>query len=137
MAKFFVLLILPIGTDVTDSEAVERVALEMMTPFRMREDEVPTRGGYWDYFFCCTKKWMDDSQLSYSEYAVSAEQSLVLFPAEQLGPDGVANVIVTPKGEWHGSAATYTTSDSGWEARALEIFHSYRGHSAVLAYCHG
>jgi len=32
---------------------------------------------------------MDESQLSYSHYAVPKEQSLVLFPAEQLGPNGV------------------------------------------------
>jgi len=46
VAKYFVLLILPIGTDVADPAAVERVASEMMRPFEMWQEDVPAENGH-------------------------------------------------------------------------------------------
>jgi hypothetical protein len=47
---------------------------------------------------------MDQCRLSYSCYVgVPAEQSLIVFPVEQLTAAGVTDLLVTPKGEWHRS----------------------------------
>jgi hypothetical protein len=81
---------------------------------------------------------MDQCRLSYSCYVgVPAEQSLIVFPVEQLTAAGVTDLLVTPKGEWHRSKATYTTEYPAWTAEALGISRSFPGHFAVLAYCHG
>lgn len=138
LMKYFALLILPEDTDATDPSAVERAAFEMMKPFKMWQDDVPVENGHWDCYWCCTKEWMDQSQLSYACYSgVPAAQSLIVFPVEQLSAEGVTDSLVTPGGEWHRSKATYTENDPGWEAKALGICLSFPGHFAVLAYCHG
>ena len=50
--KYFTLIILPKGVDPLDTSSVERVAAEMMGPFKMWEDETPLGNAHWDYFWC-------------------------------------------------------------------------------------
>ncbi|MDB0566546.1 hypothetical protein AB6Q13_11500 [Ralstonia solanacearum] len=136
--KYFTLIILPNSIDPLDTSSIERVAAEMMNLFKMREDDTPVENAHWDYYWCCTKEWMDQSQLSYSTYVgVPPAQPLVVFPVDQLTAEGVTYSVLTPNGEWHRSKATYEREDSSWEAEALRICRAFAGHFAVLAYCHG
>jgi|GEM_PF-1699081 len=136
--KFFAILILPTNIDANNAESIEKSASELMRPFKMWEDDIPAERGRWDYYWCCTKEWMDESQISYSAYVgVPSHQSLIVFPVETLSGDGITDSIITPNGEWHRSRATYTEDDPSWEAKALGICKSFPGHFCVLAYCHG
>lgn len=136
--KYFALLILPPGTDITDSKAIESAASAMMQPFKMWEDDIPAERGRWDYYWCCTKAWMDESNLSYACYSgIAADQPYIVFPVEQLDAEGVADSLVTPNGEWYRSKATYTEDDPDWPDKALAICRAFHRHYAVLAYCHG
>ncbi|MEK8035055.1 hypothetical protein AACH06_29920 [Ideonella sp. DXS29W] len=135
---FFAILILPMGTDVTDEKSVEQAASELMRPFEMWKDEIPVESGHWDYYWCCSKEWMDESQISYSAYTgIPVDQPLVVFPVEQLSVEGVTDSIVTPRGEWIRSKSTYVEEDPPWDAKALGVCRSFPGHFGVLAYCHG
>ena len=136
--KFFAILILPTETDATDEKSVKHAASELMRPFEMWKDEVPVENGRWDYYWCCSKEWMDENQFSYSAYTgIPSGQSLVVFPVEELTAGCAADSIVSPSGEWIRSKATYTEEDPLWDAKALGIFKSFPGHFGVLAYCHG
>ncbi len=136
--KYFTLIILPSGMDPLDTSAVELIAAEMMNPFQMWEDDTPVENARWDYYWCCTREWMDQNQLSYSAYVdVPQAQPLVVFPVDQLTAEGITYSVLTPHGTWHRSKATYEREDPSWEAEALRICRAFVGHFAVLAYCHG
>ena len=136
--KYFALIILPIDINPLDSQSIESAAAEMMGPFKMWEDDTPIGNARWDYYWCCTKEWMDQSQLSYSAYAgIPEAQPLVVFPVDQLTAEGVTYSVLTPHGDWYRSKATYEKADPSWDAEALRICRSFGGHFGVLAYCHG
>ena len=136
--KFFALLILPQDIDGRDAESVWRAASALMRPFKMWEDDVSVKDGRWDYFWCCTKEWMEQSQIDCTVYTgISVDQPFIMFPVEKLPVEGIPDSIVTPNREWHRSQATYTRQDPEWEARALNVLRAFSGHLAVLAYCHG
>lgn len=136
--KFFATLILPMEADISDRKSVERFSAEMMRPFKMWEDDIPAENGCWDYYWCCTKEWMEESRIGYSSYrGIPAGQPFVLFPADRITAEGVTDSIVTPNGEWLRSKASYTEDDPSWTASAIGICRSFPGHFAVLAYCHG
>ncbi|MHA6834242.1 hypothetical protein [Ralstonia pseudosolanacearum] len=117
---------------------MERVAALMMNPFKMWEDDTPIENAQWDYYWCCTREWMDQRQLSYSAYAgIPQTQPLVVFPVDQLTAEGLTDSVLTPHGDWYRSKATYEREDPSWETEALGICRSFAGHFAVLAYCHG
>lgn len=136
--KFFALLVLPQDIDGRDAELIQRAASALMRPFKMWEDDVPVKDGHWDYFWCCTKEWMEQTQMDYAQYTgVPPDQPFIIFPIEQIGIEGIPDSIVTPDGKWHRSNSTYTQEDASWKIRALHVLRSFPGHLAVLAYCHG
>jgi len=136
--KFFAIVILPKGTDETDAKQVEQAASSLMQPFKMWEDDVPVENGQWDYYWCCSREWMEESRISYFAYkGIPESQPLVVFPVAHLSNEGITDSIVTPTGEWHRSKATYEEEDPSWDAKASGILRAFPGHFGVLAYCHG
>lgn len=136
--KFFAILILPCGIDPTDSKMVEHTASVLMRPFKMWEEDVSAANGRWDYYWCCTKEWMNESHLDFAAYqSASSEQAPIVFALDELTADGVTDSIITPDGEWHRSMATYTEEDPLWESKALRVFSSFPGHFGALLFCHG
>ena len=136
--KFFAVLILPKDIDLNTEKSVEHATSALMRPFKMWEDDVPVENGRWDYYWCCTKEWMNESHLDYSAYpSASNEQAPIVFPVDQLTSEGVPYSIITPEGEWHRSKATYVDADPSWELEALNICRSFPGSFGVLLYCHG
>jgi len=136
--KFFAVLILPRDIDPADAKSVEHCASVLMRKFKMWEDDTPVEDGHWDYYCCCTKEWMNECRLDCSAYpSTSSEQAPIVFAVDQLQPESVTDSIITPRGEWHRSKATYNEEDPLWGLKALSIFRSFPGYFGVLLYCHG
>lgn len=136
--KFFAIVILPKAVDPSNTAMVELAVSELMQPFKMWEDDISEGEGHWDYYWCCTRDWMDQSECDYSAYAITpADQPLVIFQVEHLSASGVTPAVISPTGEWYQSKATYAKEDHSWEPVCLTICSSFPGHLAILVYCHG
>lgn len=136
--KFYALIILPREIDIADPDAIESAAASQMKPFQMWQDDIPVGKRHWDYYWCCTKEWLTESQIDFTGYPTAlADHPYLLFPAETLTMDGVVDAIVSPEREWLQSESTYETEDPCWPSKAIEICKRFAGHYVVLAYCHG
>lgn len=136
--KFFAILILPKHTNASDARLVEHTASVLMRPFKMWEDDVPAENGFWDYYWCCTKEWMEERRIDHAAYpSTVSRQAPIVFPVAQVPLAGMTDSIITPNGEWHRSKGSYAEEDPSWAPEALNICRSFAGHFAVLLYCHG
>ena len=136
LMKFYALVILPIGTDVSDSQVIESTVATQMKPFEMWQDDLTP--GKWDYYWCCTREWLEEVGVSLLDWPTALlESRYVVFPADTVTESGVTFAIVTPQPEWFRSNASYVAQDLTWPERAIEICKQFQGHHAVVAYCHG
>jgi hypothetical protein len=136
--KFYALIVLPKEADISRVSEIEEAAALLMKPFKMWEDDVPVGRQHWDWYWCCTKEWLEQSNISFSEYSTALpDHPYLVFPAETLSEEGVVDSVVTPDGEWVRSKSPYTMEDPTWPQKAVSLCNGFSGHYAVLAYCHG
>ncbi len=134
--KFYALVILPLGIDVSDNQAIEAAVAEQMKPFEMWQDDLPA--GEWDYYWCCTKEWLEEAGVSLTDWPTALlESKYVVLPIDTLTESDVTCAIVTPQPEWFMSNSSYESDDITWPDRAISICKQFHGHHAVVAYCHG
>ncbi len=134
--KFYALVVLPMGTDVSDGHAIEAAVARQMKPFQMWQDDLSP--GAWDYYWCCTREWLEENAVDLRDWPGALRDSeYLVFPADTLTESGVTPAIVTPAPGWFENRDHHEPAAGAWNDRAIAICRQFRGHHIVVVYCHG
>ncbi|HEX7989075.1 MAG TPA: hypothetical protein VF513_02860 [Stenotrophomonas sp.] len=134
--KFYALVVLPMGTDVSDAHAIEAAVATQMKPFQMWQDDLSPAA--WDYYWCCTRDWLEENGVDLRDWPTALRDSeYLVFPADTLAESGVTSAIVTPGPEWIEDRDSQMPATHAWNDRAIDICRQFPGHHIVVVYCHG
>ena len=133
--KFYSLVILPKNVDITCVDETQAAVAALMKPFEMWQEGDSTERR-WDYYWCCIKDGLSEDEIAEHPQAL-ADNPFIVFPVEAIDKEMVVYALVTPDVKWHQNRAACKVEDPDWPDKAIDIMRGFKGHYAVLVYCHG
>ena len=150
--KFFTLVVLPAGTDVSSATEISAAVKKLMWPYRDRtcfplsegeseNDPDLIRKGRWDGYIEYARPQAE--RAGYDVGAVPSERSHVLYPLDgvtsaDFGPGTRFGMpaVLTPDRQWLRYPSLKQPNYEEWVPRAASAVAPYASHHGALLFCH-